>query len=514
MLDQLQEVTAQFKGAWRYRWHALGLAWVVCLIGWLTVYLLPDSYESSAKVYVDTNSALEPLLDKMTVNTDVLSRVDLVTTVMLGRSALEKVARDTDMHLRLESSEDMEYLIFDMRERIDIMNDRRDEPNLFTISFRDRDPKAAQDVVATLLNTFVEDSLGENRVDTQQAQAFLREQIRKLGEELSTAEKNLAEFKRENVGRVPEQGRDYFSRLQAEMDALEATRGELRLAQRRQQALRQQLSGEVPIIDSSSGLQSDLDRRIDEHESRLEELQLRFTDLHPDIIAVKQTLEQLKAQKQAELDALVTTDGSGVASDNPVFQNIQIELTNVSVELAALREQERSQTRKIADLRQLVDVLPQVEAELTRLTRDYDVRQSQYQALLQRLEIAELSESAEQSEDVKFRIIEPPIFPDGPAAPDRPLMIAMVLLAGLGLGAALAYLIDQINPVFSSARMLENSIGLPVLGSVQVMRTAERKRWRIAQVTAFGGGLVALCVVFVVVLIMHEDGRHLLKALV
>ena len=335
-----------------------------------------------------------------------------------------------------------------------------------------------------------------------------------LGDELSTAEQNLADFKRENVGRVPGEGGDYFGRLQAEMEALENTRAQLRLANRRKEALQKQLAGEATTLDSMNGLQSDLDRRIDENESLLSSLQLRFTDLHPDVISVKETLEQLKAQKQEELDALQNSDGSGVASDNPVFQNIQIELTNVKVELETLLEQENTQTRKISGLRDLIDVLPQVEAELSRLTRDYDVKQAQYQSLLQRLEIAELSQSAEQSEDVKFRIIEPPILPDRPIAPDRPVIIALVLLAGLGAGIGLAFLINQINPVFSNSRLLKEATGLPVLGSVQVMRSAARQRWRVAQLASLSAGLVFLGFVFLMALMMHEEGSRMLQSLV
>jgi len=514
MQEQLQDLFADHKGSWRFRWAALGLAWLVCLIGWFAVYNYPDSYESAATVYVDTNTALGPLLDQMTVDTDVLSQVELVTIAMLGRPQLEKVARETDLHLRAASSEDMDDLLSGMRRRIEILTDRRNDPNLYTISYRDRDPTVAQNVVTTLLNNFVEDSLGANRVDTQYAQEFLRRQIRALGDELSTAEQALADFKRENVGRVPGEGGDYFRRLQTEMEALEDTQAQLRLANRRREALQKQLSGEATNIDPMNGLQSDLDRRIDENESRLSALQLRFTDLHPDVIAVKETLEQLKAQKQEELDALQNSDGSGVASDNPVFQNIQIELTNVKVELATLREQENTHARKISDLRELIDVLPQVEAELSRLTRDYDVKQAQYQSLLQRLEIAELSQSAEQSEDVKFRIIDPPILPDSPVAPDRPVIIALVLLAGLGAGIGLAFLMNQVNPVFSNSRILKEATGLPVLGSVQVMRTAARQRWRVAQLASLGGGLVFLGVVFLMALMMHDEGSRMLQSLV
>ncbi|HKL63630.1 MAG TPA: XrtA system polysaccharide chain length determinant [Woeseiaceae bacterium] len=513
MNPQIQDLFAQLKGLWRYRWMALGVAWLVCLVGWAGAYLFPDTYEAEAQVYVDTSSALRDVIENLTINTDVRSRVDLVTTLMLGRPQLEKVARKTDLHLRAKTSQEFDSLIGGMRTRINIQNDERRDPNVFTISYSDIDPVVAKEVVDTLVSNFQEDVLGEKLVDTQRAQEFLRDQLRQLDSELSEAEQKLAEFKRENVGQMPGERGDYFGRLQAQMDALEETRAEIRLAERRQQALRQQMAGESQTMESA-GIQSDLDRRIDEHEARLEELQLRFTERHPDVIAIKETLAELKAQKEAELQALRDSGGTGAASDNPVYQNIQMEMSKVDVELAALREQEASQQRKIQELRGLIDILPRVEAELKRLTRDYGVKQAQYQSLLQRLEVAELTESAEASEDVDFRVMEPASLPKSPASPNRPALIAMTLLAGLGGGGALAFLLNQLNPVFNNARMLREATGLPVLGTVQTMRTRERKRWRLVQISSFGAGLAVLGVAFVAVFLMHDTGSQWLQRLV
>ena len=133
MLDVLRQVIGEMKGSWRYRWTAVAVAWAFCVIGWLVVYALPDTYESEAKVYVDTSSTLQPLLDKMTIGNDVLSRVELVTKAMLGRPLLERVARETDLHLRADSSAQMESLITGMRKRIDIQHDVVRDPNLYTI---------------------------------------------------------------------------------------------------------------------------------------------------------------------------------------------------------------------------------------------------------------------------------------------------------------------------------------------------------------------------------------------
>ncbi|MDJ0941252.1 MAG: GNVR domain-containing protein [Woeseiaceae bacterium] len=512
MQELIRQIVAQLKGSWRFRWTAMVIAWLICLFGWLAVYALPDTYESEATLYVDTSSTLRPLLEQMTIGNDVLSRVEMVRTAMTGRPLLLRVARDTDLHLRAGTPEQMDNLIEGMRERISILNDPRRDPSLYNIRYRDESPVAAQAVVGSMLNMFIEDSLGESRVDTEKAQAFLRQELQKLEQDLQRAETELAEFKKQNVGKMPGESGTYFERLQSSMDELEATQSTLRLARRKHDALIQQLAGEQPLLDSSTGQQSELDQRISDNQSRLEELQLRFTDLHPDVIAVKESLEQLRAQKQAQLDELAAGDGTGIASDNPVFQNIQIELTTVNVQIETLLEQEATQQRRIAELRELIDVLPQVEAQLARLTRDYDVHQVQYQDLLQRLEIAELSESAEQSDEVQFRIIDPPRLPDDAVAPNRPLLLLVVLVGGLAAGAGLAFLGNQLKPVFHDVMSLRDVTGMPVLGSVTGLRTQGRNAGRSRQVTAFSFALLMLCAAFVGVFLFHETGGALVRS--
>ena len=514
MQDLLRQVISQIKGGWRFRWTFVLSAWSVCVLGWLFVYAMPDTYESEATLYVDTTSTLRPLLEQMTIGSDVLSRVELVTKAMLGGPLLERVARETDLHLRASTREEMDRLIVNMRERITIRNEPRRDPNLYNIRYRDENPVAAQAVVTSMLNIFIEDSLGSSRVDTEQAQEFLRSELDKLEADLEEAERQLADFKKRNVGLMPGESGDYFQRLQSSMEALDQTESELRLAYRKRDALSQQLAGEQPLLESSAGLPSELDLRIAANQSRLEELQLRFTDRHPDVITVKQTLEQLREQKQARLQELTSGGAMDVASDNPVFQNIQIELTNVNVEIETLLEQKATQERRIAELRELIDVLPEVEAELARLVRDYDVHQAQYQDLLQRLEIAELSQSAEQSEEVQFRIIDPPRVPEDPTAPNRTLFLLGVLVVGLGCGVGLALLRNQLEPVFHDVMALRDVTDIPVLGSVIGLRLHGQADPVKRQVAAFSVAIGMLCVLFVGVVLLQNVGGPLIRAYV
>ena len=513
MRDILDLIVSELRGSWRYRWLAVVVAWLVCLGGWAFVYTMPDVYEAKATVLFETTSDLDELLESLTVNADLLSRVETVRTVLLGRPQLEKVARETDLYLRASSDGAMNSLISGLRSRITLESDRQRGSNIYEIGYRDGEPAMAYAVVNSLLNSFVEESLGANREGTQRAQEFLRQELANLEVDLEASEQRLADFKRENVGQMPGEQGDYFSRLQGEMEGLENTRSSLRLARSQQQTLKQQLAGEKPTM-SGGAIESDLDVRIADNEKRLEDLQLRFTDRHPDIIAVKSTLQQLRQQQQSQIEELQASDGVSVTSNNPVFQNIQIELARVNVEISALQEQERTQLRKINELQGLVDILPQIEAELARLNRDYDVKLSQYNSLLQRLEIAELSESAEQSDQVDFQVIDPPLEPSKPVAPNRPLLLAAILFVGLGFGGGVAFLGNQLKPVFMDPRTLRQVVGLPLLGTVQILQTKERTRRRAAQLGAFASAIGILCLVFVFALLLQRPLGDLIRSMV
>jgi hypothetical protein len=158
--------------------------------------------------------------------------------------------------------------------------------------------------------------------------------------------------------------------------------------------------------------------------------------------------------------------------------------------------------------------LPQIEADLARLNRDYDVNQAQYSALLQRLEVAELSESAGQSGDLKIQVINPPMVPIRPAAPNRPFLISVVLLLGLGVGGGVAFLGNQLKPVFTSPNILREATGFPILGTVQVMLTREVKRRRRGQFGVFGGAIAVLCIVFAFAVLFQEPVSKLVRTFI
>jgi polysaccharide chain length determinant protein (PEP-CTERM system associated) len=240
-------------------------------------------------------------------------------------------------------------------------------------------------------------------------------------------------------------------------------------------------------------------------ESRLEELLLRFTEKHPEVIALTATIEELRKKQQEEVarvQAGQRANGSLSSSlkSNPLYQGIEVDLKRVEVQLAELRQDAAQRGARVADLQRLVDTVPEVEAELARLNRDYEITRARYLELVERRETAKLSESAEKQGVVKFQIIDPPAAGLEPVAPNRMLLLIGVLVAGLGLGAGLMYLLNELRPVYQNTRVLADLTGLPVLGAVSRTWFAQQRQQERKSLFAFAGaaGLLAvICVVFV-----------------
>lgn len=528
----IDQVLNELRGAWRFRRYALAVAWGVCLFGWFVVYTIPDSYRSSARVNVDTRTALRNVVDGLVVNMDVESQLNLVRQALLGRANLEKVAQQVGLDVTARTGPERERLLNSIISRVEVelepplTRDPRIPNTLFRISFTDHERQTALKVVDVLLNSFVEDTIGSDRNGTASAQRFLKEQLTDYGRRLADAENQLAEFKKKNVGLVPGDEGGYFARLTTEMQEVKRLQSQIAVANSRRLELQRQLRGETPFVpttetgtagrtNGATGGPQDTATRIQETQSRLDDLLLRYTERHPEVIATKETLDALKARQQEELAALRRGDPGAAAlanaASNPVYQSIQTTLNQADVTIAELRSQLADHQRNEAELRRLVDTAPEVEAEYARLTRDYTVTRTQYNSLLERLEKARLSGDAEQTGVVKFNIVDPPSASFTPIFPNRPLFLAAVFVVGIGAGAAVAYLMHMMRPVFATSRSLADMTGLPVLGSVTRSWVEKYQAQLRRGLVRYSVAAAALFVVFIVVVVMQQPASHLLR---
>lgn len=475
----VQEILDQLSGAWRYRWVALWVAWCTAFVLWSLVFLVPNTYEASARVFVDTRTTLSQATEGIGLGEDVDSQIERVRQALGGLPALQRVATQTGLLAGALTPPEKQQVLEKLRDNLDIAeDDSRDGTAMFTITYRNASRPQSLKVVDRLLRTFVEGTLGGKRLGSEEAQRFLVSRISDYARRLGTAEQRLADFKRQHVGLMPGEQGDYFTRLQNESEALASARDRLAVALRQREELLAELRNGQPYSQGSPGdmpvsataAASDTDTRIRETKQRLDDLLLRFTPKYPDVAALRQTLQELEARKQAGMAAAQHGDAGAAAqlglTANPVYQRIQEQFNREQVTVASLRQDVSDHEARVARLRAKVDLAPEVEAQLSKLTRDYDVTRTEYNALLVRLDQARLGQQAVATGIVKFQIISPPFASYKPVAPERKGLVFACLVAAVAAGLGAAYALYLLRPVFVSTRQLAAVTGLQVLGAV------------------------------------------------
>ena len=472
------------RASWRRRWLVLLVSFLVCGVGWPVVYIMPNRYEVTAQVYLDTQTMLTPLLQGIAVNSDVMeSTANILRRALLSRPFLEKVARNTDLDLTANTPQAFEELLIGLQQQIKIDGGKRNQ--IYTITYQNKDPQIATKIVKELLNLFVEGALSATRQDNSSTQKFLDQQIELYASKLEQAENKLKDFKKQNVGLMPRESGSYFTQLNTAKERLNGAKLELDEAKNRRDSLMKQISalesGAPVKQEASQQIVDPIDARIQSLETKLDELLFKFTEEHPDVIATRRVIAELKAQKAQKEKQLDKSSANNeqerqrYLSTNPIYQQLTVSLGKAEAEVAGLQVRYNQYNEQVISLEKLIETMPQVEAELAKMNRDYDVLKQNYEEMVKRRESARITREAEVSaDDVKFNIIEPPRVPLVPIGPPRVLLFTGVLIMGIGLGIGLIWLLAQLRPVVYTTQNLKQLSGLPVFGAVSMVFTPKQ----------------------------------------
>lgn len=468
---------------WRRRWHAIGVAWLVCVVGWTAVAYMPNIYEAKTRVYVDTDSMLRPLLRGLAVDTNMLNEVDLMQRTLLSRPNLQKVARLADLDLNAKTVAEQESVVAELERRVKIA---RQAQNLFLITYNGAKPETAKAVVQSLLTVFVESNLGESRKDIASARTFIDDQITDYKTQLEAAERQVAEFKSRHIGGLPGES---VARLEQSLELSMAERsrtiGDLNEAKRRRDEFQRQMATVPQFVDvvgarGNAELEGDATLRAASLEQKLRVLRMRYTESHPDVTETKRLLDLA----QAEAAQTSGVEGGGTRSKvvgrntNPVFDRMRAQMGEEEAKIAQLETRLERNNTEVTRWEDRVKAIPTVGAELARLTRDYDVIKRNYEEMISRRESAKLGQKLEaQSKTLQFRIVDPPDVPVAPAGPNRVLFVSVIFAVGLAAGLFFAFFMGQIDNSIVHLAQLRTVANLPVLGSISTMIT-EAERWR------------------------------------
>ena len=489
-MDALQALLRKhLSAAWPHRWLGLAVAWIISLAGWTVVYLVPNQFEVNARLYVDTDAVLTPLLRGIAADSSPASRLEILERTLLSRPNLDKLIGKTGLDLTVAGPYDRENLLQRLGREIKISSETK---TLFTISYRNPNPKLAYEVVQSLLNIFVESATGTNRTDMENARRFIDQQIASYEQQLRAAERRRAEFRTKYVDLLPDASGG-ASRLDLARDQLAELEGRLQDATLRRDALKQELSAtpqNVPAETDAAGMAgASAPSRLKTAQDQLREKQLRLTDQHPDVIAQKDLIATL--QKEGGSTASPPRAGRARPLSNPLHEQLKMKLVDAETLVSSLQRQEQDARKELDRLEMMARAVPGVQAESENLDRDYLVLRRHYEELLDRRESASIAQAADtQADKVKLTIVDPPQTPRLPVSPNRILLLPAVLVLGLAGGCGVAFLLGQMDRSFRTLDDLR-ALGLPVIGGVSMLATVPARR-RLGSALGFSTALLLL----------------------
>ena len=489
---------------WRRRWLALAAAWALCLVGWLGIALIPNSYESKARVFVQMQSILP---NQMGI-TAAERQGDLlrVKQTLTSTANLEKVVRRTDLNLLVASERDLATQVAKLRETIKVT---AAQDNLFEISAtasvsgfsNAKNAKLASGIVQNLLDLFVEENLAGDRDEASQSLTFLDDELRRREAELQAAEQRRVEFEQKFLGVLPGEG-SIAMRMAAARAELSGVDQQLMQAQSSLAALRGQLNSTPATLPGlgGGGAVGGASGQIAALEMRLAQAGASgWTDAHPDVVAMRAQIARLRPLAAKEGPA---AGSAGIA--NPSYVSIRSMVAEKEGQAQAAAARKAQLQADLAQLSTKQASEPGVAAEQAKLNRDYDVLKRQYDKLLEDREQVRLrSDVQNKTDSIKFKIIDPPSAPLVPIAPNRPLLLSLILLVALGGGVAIAFVRGQLQTTFPTQGRLEAATGLPVLGSISEVLTAEARARSRQRLVWLGGGAGALMASYALLMLVE-----------
>lgn len=482
MSDFLRPLLALLPVLWQKRWWGLAVAWVVVVLGAFGIMQYKERHMATATIFVDTQSALRPLMDGLTVHLDIGQQANMLARNLLSPPNIRKLIDQNHLLPNGSTPEKRAQLVQQLMKAIKIKIDSRD--NLYQITYVGTRPQQTLELVKSVVNLFVHQGVTSNQEDSAHALQFINQQIDIYNKNLVDVENKLKNFKLEHPSYSGTNTTNYYSQVSQLQDQMGLLQGQLSSASSSRNTLQQQLTSISPNLSigtpagSATGLPGQplsTDQRISFLRSKLNDLLQRYTEAYPDVIATQQAIARLEKQKQQDgqgAGSSTTGDVNSPGATNPVYQQLRVNLALADANIASLKSQAQNTQSRLAQLQTQANEIPKLDEEYAQLNRNYGLLNDSYQKLVQRREAAVLSSNQDKSSGQGyFNIVDPPRLNPMALFPRRTFLIALLLLVAVGLGVSTTFLLVLLFPTFNNLSELRRSIDRPVLGAISLART-------------------------------------------
>jgi polysaccharide chain length determinant protein (PEP-CTERM system associated) len=496
---------------------------IVSLGTFAVVHQIPDRYRSETLILVVPQRVPDAYV-RATVTTRIQDRLQTLNQQIMRRTRLEPVIREFNLYPDLVQAGLMEDVIDRMRRDTAVAAVRGDA---FRIAYTANEPRTAMRVTERLASMYIDENLRDREILADGTNQFLESQLASAKERLLDHEKKLEEYNRRYAGQLPSQVQSNLQVLNNAQMQIQNLTDQIGRDKDRQLTLEGTLTelGAAtapaadpagPPVETVAPLRlapsaAELDRQTKE----LEAMQLRLRDNHPDLARQKRTVAGLEAKVKAEMAELAKLPPGTALPTTPATATDRVEagrlarIAQIREELALLRstiaQKERDLGRlhgTVSEYTARVDAAPSRASELIELTRDYDTLQGTYMSLLRKKEDAQIAANLERYQiGEQFKILDPARLPEKPFSPDRPRLYVLGMVAGLGLGLALAVFLEFRDTTLKTDGDVVLALGLPVLALIPELITdaekaAKRRRRVFASAATAGAAAVVAGILF------------------
>ncbi|QSP93666.1 lipopolysaccharide biosynthesis protein [Marinobacter salinisoli] len=481
-----------FREVGSRKWLALLIFVLVSFGVLLAGFLWPYKYTSETVIFIDDKNIIQPLMEGSAVTTEINDRASAAEELLWSRSVVEKIARDEDIFGEGAASvgqDKLEDRVAALRTNISVES-RGD--SYFSIAYKSQSPMRAFQIAQKTGQLFIEETSERKRTESRNAYDFINKQVKSYEVQLAAAEERLKQFLSENVEGTDDEANDRMANLRSQLELAEMEKSEL---ETRARSLESELGRLNPMIVQGQSADA-YQNRISALEEQLDNLRLKYHDTYPDIVILREQLAELRKQRTRAIEQGEPTQSlAGEAVANPVYQEIQSELSSTRANIQTVNTRILSYRRLLEEQADRMERIQGNNAQYAELTRDMEVNKEIYDDLLKRRERARVSMHLDvEGQGLNYRITEKAQFPLSATGPQFSMFAVAGIFLGLAAPFGLIAGLLQIDPRVRAREQLEEDVDIPVLVQLPEIKTPFEKR-RDSRVTVMVGLLAVVAVV-------------------
>jgi polysaccharide biosynthesis transport protein len=448
---------------------------------------LPDLYKSTALVVVERS--ISETVVRTPVAGELESRLYVIKQEILSRERLIALIERFNLYPDLRRRAGMEEVLTQARNDIAVQPagpeqvSGRTKTVSFTLSYTGDSRDSVAEVTNAVAAFYVQQNQDMRTQEATRTTEFLKEQLSEAKAQLDRHDGAMKAFTDRYTGQLPQQ-------VGVNLATLERLNTQLRLNGESQIRIIEQrdklfdgLQDPGVVARASGGSEISPEgierlKNIEEIKLQLSQAEAQFTEKHPDVVRLREQLavmereyksaEAAEGRKRKEAEEAAAAARIGASDPNaPTPQVRRRTIENLGTELEKLRQEEASIRQTIIGFEQRLESSPQRQQDYALITRDYAAAKDQYDSLLKRYDEAQLTQSLETDRAGEtFRVLEPALPPEGPAAPNRFRLLIMGLLLAAATAAVAVLIREQFDTAFHTVDQLRDYTTVPVLVSI------------------------------------------------